>query len=126
MYIIPQVLRQIIEENKVVVRNGAVMRDMLFVDDCIDAVLRLAVTPKAANDVFNIGSGEIVTISDIARQAIRVSGRTDIEYTDLEETIDFSPTAIMANINKVTSTIDWMPRVSLADGLKRMWDSYVN
>lgn len=126
MYIIPQVLRQIIEENKVVVRNGAVMRDMLFVDDCIDAVLRLAVTPEAANDVFNIGSGEIVTISDIAHQAIQVSGRHDVEYTDLEQNIDYSPTAIMADIKKVTSTIDWKPRVSLSEGLKRMWDSYVN
>jgi nucleoside-diphosphate-sugar epimerase len=125
MYIIPQVLRQIFDENKVVVRNGAVMRDMLFVDDCIDAVLRLAVTPAAANDVFNIGSGEIVTISDIARQAIRASGRSDVEYTDLEQNIDFSPTAIMADISKVTSTIDWLPRVSLEEGLKRMWDSYV-
>jgi len=125
MYIIPQVLRQIQNENKVVVRNGAVMRDMLFVDDCIDAVLKLAVTPAAANDVFNIGSGEIVTISDIARQAIRASGRTDVEYTDLEQNIEFSPTAIMADINKVTSTIDWRPQVSLEEGLKRMWDSYV-
>ena len=102
------------------------MRDMLFVDDCIDAVLRLAVTPEAANDVFNIGSGEIVTISDIAHQAIQVSGRHDVEYTDLEQNIDYSPTAIMADIKKVTSTIDWKPRVSLSEGLKRMWDSYVN
>jgi nucleoside-diphosphate-sugar epimerase len=126
MYIIPQILRQILEENKVVVRNGAVMRDMLFVDDCIDAVLRLAVTPESANDVFNIGSGEIVSISDIAKQAISVSGRPGVEYTDLEQNIDFSPIAIMADITKVMSTIDWRPRVSLAEGLKRMWDSYVN
>ena len=126
MYIIPQVLRQILEENKVVVRNGAVMRDMLFVDDCIDAVLRLAVTPEAANDVFNIGSGEIVSISDIARGAIQVSKRSNVEYTDLEQNIDYSPTAIMADIGKVTETINWRPRVSLSEGLKRMWDSYVN
>lgn len=125
MYIIPQVLRQILEENKVVVRNGAVMRDMLFVDDCIDAVLRLAVTPEAANDVFNIGSGEIVSISDIARGAIEVSGRSNVEYTDLEQNIDYSPTSIMADIGKVTATIDWRPRVSLSEGLKRIWDSYV-
>lgn len=124
MYIIPQVLRQILEENKVVVRNGAVMRDMLFVDDCIDAVLKLAVTPQAANDVFNIGSGEIVSISDIAHQAIEASGRENVEYTDLEQNIDYSPTAIMADIMKVSSTIDWRPRVSLTEGLRRMWDSY--
>jgi nucleoside-diphosphate-sugar epimerase len=126
MYIIPQILRQIIEENKVVVRNGTVMRDMLFVDDCIDAVLRLAVAPEAADNVFNIGSGEISTIADMAKQGIEVSGRSDVEYTDLEQNIDFSPRAIMADITKVTSTIDWRPRVTLAEGLKKMWDSYTN
>lgn len=125
MYIIPQILRQIVHENRVVVRNGAVMRDMLFVEDCIDAVLKLALAPEAANDVFNIGSGEIVSISDMATQAIKVSDRTDVEYTDLEENIDYSPTAIMADIEKVTNTIEWVPTVSLTEGLKRMWDSYV-
>lgn len=126
MYIIPQILRQIIAENQVVVRNGAVMRDMLFVDDCIDAVLRLAVTPEAANDVFNIGSGEMVSISDIAHQAIQACGRSDVEYTDLEQNIEYSPTAIMADIKKVTNTIDWRPQVSLTEGLRRMWESYVS
>jgi nucleoside-diphosphate-sugar epimerase len=124
MYIIPQILRQILEENKVVVRNGAVMRDMLFVDDCIEAVLRLTVTPQGANTVFNIGSGKIVSIAEIARQAIAVSGRPNVEFTDLEQNIYFSPTAIRADIQKVSKAVDWFPRVSLQEGLKRMWESY--
>jgi UDP-glucose 4-epimerase len=124
MYIIPQILRQILEENKVTVRNGAVMRDMLFVDDCIEAVLRLAVTPEAANTVFNIGSGEIVSIADIARQAIEVSGQSGVKFTDLEQNINFSPTSIRADIRKVSEAVDWLPRVSLREGLKRMWESY--
>ena len=124
MYIIPQILRQILEENRVVVRNGAVMRDMLFVDDCIEAVLRLAVTQEGANSVFNIGSGEIVSISEIAKEAIEVSGRTDVEFTDLEQNIIFSPTAIRADIRKVSEAVDWLPRVSLREGLRRMWESY--
>ncbi len=100
-------------------------RDVVFVEDCIDAVLKLAITSKAANDVFNIGSGEIVSISDIAQQAINVSGRPNVEYTDLEENINYSPTAIMADITKVTNTIDWWPQVTLSEGLKKMWDGYL-
>ena len=107
-----------------VVRNGAVMRDMLFVEDCIEAVLRLATTPSGANTVFNIGSGEIISIAEIARQAIEVSGRPNVEFTDLEQNINYSPTAIMADIRKVSETVDWLPRVSLREGLKRMWESY--
>ena len=123
MYIVPQVLTQIRENHRIEIRNGAVMRDLLYVDDCIDAVLKLAVTLSAEDSVFNIGSGHIVSISDIAKAAVEASGYDDVEITDLEEKIEYSPAAIMADIEKVQSTINWFPKTNLKDGLKRMWDS---
>ena len=122
MYIVPQVLRQIMVEGKVVLRNGSVMRDLLYVDDCIDAVLKLVVSPGAANSVFNIGSGHIVSIYDVAKAAARVSGRSDIEIIDNEENIEYSPSAIIADISKVTSTIDWYPTTDLETGMRKMWE----
>ncbi len=123
MYIVPQVLRQIVEEGRIVLRNGAVTRDLLYVDDCIDAVLKLVVSPDATNTVFNIGSGSTVSIAEIARTAVGISGRQNVEIIDHEENIDYSPTAITANTGKVRSTIDWQPRTELAEGLRRMWES---
>jgi len=123
MYIVPQVLTQIKEHHRIEIRNGSVMRDLLFVDDCIDAVLKLSVTNSAEDSVFNIGSGHIVSIYDVAKAAVEASGQLDVEITDLEETIEYSPAAIMADIGKVNSTIGWYPRTSLKDGLKKMWDS---
>ena len=125
MYIVPQVLQQAIEDRKVVVRNGAVMRDLLFVEDCIDAVLKLVVTPSARDNVFNIGSGEIVSIANVAKAAVEAVGDPGIEIVDLEQNIDHSPTALMADITKVTSTVDWYPQTGLADGLRRMKEAYV-
>lgn len=124
MYIVPQILRQIMEDRRVVLRNGAVIRDLLYVDDCIGAVLKLAVSSDAAGSVFNIGSGRIATISDIARTAVRVSGQTSVEIEDLEQDIAHSPTALMADICKVQSTIDWSPKTTLSEGLAQMWQSY--
>ena len=126
MYIVPQVLSQIRENHHIEIRNGTVMRDLLFVEDCIDAVLKLSVTPSAENSEFNIGSGHIVSISDVAKAAVEASGLDNIEITDLEEFIAFSPTAIMANIDKVQAAIDWFPKTTLRQGLKRMWDSMEN
>ena len=122
MYIVPQVLSQIMLEGKVVLRNGSVMRDLLYVDDCIDAVLKLAISPDASDSIFNIGSGQIVSIYDVAKAAARVSGREDIEIVDLEENIEYSPSAIIADISKVTSTIDWYPKSNLETGMQKMWD----
>jgi len=123
MYIVPQVLNQIRENHRIEIRNGSVMRDLLFVEDCIDAVLKLSVTTNAENSEFNIGSGHIVSISDVAKAAVEASGLDGVEITDLEEFIEFSPTAIMADIDKIQSTIDWFPKTTLKQGLKRMWDS---
>ena len=126
MYIVPQVLTQIRDHHRIEIRNGTIMRDLLFVEDCIDAVLKLSVTRPAEDEVFNIGSGHIVSISDVARAAVEASGYDDVEITDLEELIEYSPTAIMADIDKVQSTIDWYPRTNLKDGLKSMWDAMGN
>ena len=123
LYIVPQVLHQIFEENRVVVRNGSVMRDLLYVDDCIDAVLKLAVSPDALDTVFNIGSGQLVSISDVAESAVKVSGRSGVEITDLKQNIEYSPTAIIADTRRVQATIDWYPKTSLNEGLKRIWES---
>ena len=110
MYIVPQVVRQIKEDGRVVLRNGSVVRDLLYVDDCIDAVLKLAVTPGGADSIFNIGSGTKITISEVAETAVKVSGAAGVEIVDLKENIEYSPTAILADTGKVRSTIDWTPK----------------
>jgi UDP-glucose 4-epimerase len=120
MYVVPQVLRQIIQDHRIVIRNGTITRDLLFVNDCIDAVLKLAVTPAAENNLFNIGSGEQYSITQVAQAAVEISGDPGVEIEDLEEYIEYSPTAIVADIHKVQSTIDWGPWTSLQDGLRSM------
>ena len=124
LYIVAQVVRQIAEEHRVELRNGSVTRDMLFVDDCIDAVLKLVVTPAAANSIFNIGSGRNSSIMDIAKAGVDASGDQSVEIVDLKQNIEYSPTAIVANIGKVSATIDWNPKTSLKEGMERVWAAY--
>ena len=125
LYIVPQVVHQIMEDRKVVLRNGSVVRDLLYVDDCIDAVLKLAVSEEAENSVFNIGSGRKVEIIDVARAAVRVSESPDVEVVDLKQNIEYSPTAIIADIGKVQATVDWDPGTTLEEGMKAMLNAYV-
>lgn len=126
MYIVPQVFRQILEDRRIVLRNGSVLRDLLYVDDCLDAVAKLVVSPAAENSTFNIGSGETVSIHDIAQGAIDASDEHEVEITDLQQGIQYSPTSIMADTTKVRSTIDWSPQVKLEEGLRRVWETHLN
>jgi len=126
MYIVSEVFRQIIDEGRVVLRNGSVKRDLLYVEDCIDAVAKLAVNPAAENSVFNIGSGKTVSILELATTAVDVSGYSGIEITDLQEGIAYSPTAIVADIGKIQSTVEWCPVTTPREGLSKVWESYLS
>jgi nucleoside-diphosphate-sugar epimerase len=50
-------------------------RSFLYVDDAVYASRRLAEMPQAANQVVNVGSGEEITIGDLAGRMMRALGR---------------------------------------------------
>ncbi len=63
---------------------------------------------------FNIGSEEMISIQDLAKMAIRISGKTlGINNVD-------GPIGVMgrnSSNNLVTSSIGWKPKTSLFDGV---------
>jgi nucleoside-diphosphate-sugar epimerase len=65
----------------------------------------------------------MVSILDVAKAAVAASGDHTVEIVDQQQNIEYSPTAIMADIGKVKSTIDWHPRTNLTEGMARMWDA---
>ncbi len=48
--------------------DGAQTRNFTYIDDCIDALIRLLKTPAAAGLVFNIGGAEEVSIHQLAER----------------------------------------------------------
>lgn len=56
--------------------SGSQSRCFGHVGDAVEGVLRLIATPKAVNEVFNIGSTEEVTISDLADMVRREAKST--------------------------------------------------
>ncbi|HJN85802.1 MAG TPA: hypothetical protein QGI03_01450, partial [Dehalococcoidia bacterium] len=70
-----------------------------------------------------IGSGHIVSIADVATAAVGASGERGVEIVDLEQNIENSPTALIADISRVQATIDWSPKTNLEEGLRKMWNA---
>lgn len=60
--------------------DGLQTRSFLFVDECVEAVLRFMESDFVGP--VNIGSEEMVTINDLARMAIEISGK-DIKINNL-------------------------------------------
>ena len=104
--------------------DGEDIKDFLYIDDFIDALLETF--PKSNNfDIFNIASGVPVTIKEILKHIIDISNNGDIEV-NFDTT---KPTMIpkrMIDISKISRLIGWNPKTSINQGLKLTFEWYAD
>ena len=106
-------------ERFIVWGDGKQSRDFLYVSDVADALLKLE--EKASNPpaVVNVGSDKAVSIGELAEKIVRLSAKNmEIEY-DTGKPV--GPTSRTANIARARARLDWQPKVSLEEGLKRTY-----
>src|SRR5688572_29436339 len=95
--------------------DGSQTRSFCYVDDLIEAVLRLMQTPPARTGPVNLGNPREFTILQLARLVIGMTNsRADIVFKPLPAD---DPTQRQPNIGLARQLLDWEPRISLEDGL---------
>jgi UDP-glucose 4-epimerase len=100
--------------------DGSQLRDLVYVDDTARAMLLAAVVPGTAGQAFNIGSGEAVSLKQIAETLIDITGRGSIEHVPFpEEAKRIEIGDYVADVTKITQALDWRPAVLLREGLER-------
>ena len=98
--------------------DGRIKRDFLYIDDCVDALLALAVTPEAEGEVFNIGHDAPSDFLTLAQCIIETAGAGDIAFTPFSpERKAQEPGDFYSNIAKITRVTGWRPTTPLADGV---------
>ncbi len=93
--------------------DGKATRSYLYIDDCIDAVLRLMGTDFGAP--INIGSDRLISVDDLASLIIGISGKGIKPTHDLSK-----PQGVRgrnADLTLVRKVLNWEPGVSLEEGL---------
>jgi len=64
-------------------KNGAQLRDFIYVKDCVNAMWWLFNNP-AANGIFNLGTGKAKTWNDLIKAVFTAMGiKTNIEYIEM-------------------------------------------
>lgn len=101
--------------------DGDQTRDFVFVDDVVRANLRAATT-DAVGEAYNIGTGESITIRELADLVQDVTDtRSDVVHTDPRDgDIDHSE----ADISRARDRLGYEPDVSFREGLERTVEWY--
>ncbi|MFO7693443.1 MAG: UDP-glucuronic acid decarboxylase family protein [Vicinamibacterales bacterium] len=100
-------------EDVTVYGDGSQTRSLCYVSDLVDGVIRLMLSN--ANEPINIGNPQELTIEQIARTILRLTGSPSrIVYRDLP--VD-DPKVRKPDITRAATLLDWSPKVGLEEGL---------
>jgi dTDP-glucose 4,6-dehydratase len=100
-------------EDVTVYGDGTQTRSLCYVSDLVDGVIRLMLS--SANDPINIGNPQELTIEQIARTILRLTGSPSrIVYRALP--VD-DPKVRKPDITRATAILQWGPKVTLEEGL---------
>ncbi len=105
--------------------SGEILRDFLYVDDCVDALVKAAAEPSAVGEILNVGNDRSSTFLEVARILEALVPGTRIEFTDFTpERRAQEPGDFVSDISKIRRMLDWSPSVPLEEGLARTVDFY--
>ena len=118
-------IRRLLEGQPFEVWGGEQLRDFNYVDDVVEAFLAAALNPAAWGRVFNLGSNEIVSLSQLARTLVEVNGGGEFqkcEFPAERKKIDIGD--YYSDFSLIHSELGWEPRIGLHEGFRSTLDYF--
>ena len=96
--------------------DGLQTRSFLYIDECLDGTLRLM--ESDFQKPINIGSEEMISINDLAKMVIEISGKKlDVHHIP-------GPIGVMgrnSDNNLIRKTLNWEPTEKLRAGMEKLY-----
>jgi UDP-glucose 4-epimerase len=115
--VIPQLIRQAQAGGSLVIfGDGTQTRDFVYVDDVVAALMAAATATDVNRAVINIGSGQGVSINDLAARVARLTGKQASILHNLAQSGGVS--RLVADVSLAQQLLGWVPRVDMDEGLR--------
>lgn len=119
-YIVPEIISQLSRGSELKLGNLSAERDLTYVDDTAAALSALLRIPVQKGEVFNVGSGEVVSVRRLAEILGEVMGRGNISCSvDPHRLRPRDLNRLCCDASKLRSRTGWVPKVGLREGLER-------
>jgi UDP-glucose 4-epimerase len=98
--------------------DGDNVRDYIFIDDIIEATLRLIRRPQDA-EVYNLGSGVGYSINQVKQMVEQVTGLQIKTVYRPNRAVDVR--SVVLDSTRLFERLSWQPSVQLAKGIELTW-----
>lgn len=119
--VIPAIITQAMSCPQVRLGHLRPTRDFTFVLDTVDGFVRAAECPKAVGQVIHLGTGEEISIGELAATILKLAGKQAPVVTEKKrERPDASEVErLVADPKKALELLGWRPRHDLKSGLTK-------
>lgn len=97
--------------------DGLQTRSFCYVDDTVEALLRMMLAPRPLPGPLNVGNPQELRVIDIAEQVLALTGSPSA--LQRVPAVAEDPRQRCPDITRTAELLGWRPQVSLADGLTR-------
>lgn len=105
--------------------DGSILRDFCYVDDCVDAILKSAITKEAYGEIFNVGSDIPVSFLELVKTMIEVAKQGSWEFAEFSpERKAQEPGDFYSDVSKIGRIVGWQPTTDLVTGLDKTFQYY--
>jgi dTDP-L-rhamnose 4-epimerase len=105
--------------NPVIYEDSKQSRDFVSVHDIVEANIEVMKNPKADYNVYNVGSGNPITIGDLGNLIIDIfGGKQKLDISNKFRKGDIRH--CFADINKISTELGWKPKTDMRKGLKEL------
>jgi NAD dependent epimerase/dehydratase len=122
--IIPTVIQQALEKDKIELGSLEPQRDMTFVADTCHGFLRAATASGIYGETINLGTGQTFTIGDLAYRILRIMGvdKPIVSMADRMRPPKSEVLKLVSDNSRARVLLGWSPQIPLDEGLKRTID----
>ena len=117
--VIPTIISQALTQPELRLGHLQPTRDFTYVADTVDGFVRIAGCPEAVGQVIHIGTGQEVSIGELAGTILKLMGKDVpiVSEPQRERPENSEVERLAADTRKAQSILEWRPQHTLKEGL---------
>jgi len=104
--------------------DGQEKRDLLYISDLLDFIELVIDNQDYDFNIFNVGSGGSISVIDLTKKIIEISGRAlEIDFDKTKPTVGVN---WILDFSKAKNKFGWEPKVKLDEGIRKTIEWFKN
>jgi UDP-glucose 4-epimerase len=125
--IINQFVGEALRDETLTIFEPSDTREFLYIDDMVDALVRIATDDTAFGECYVLGTGRALTMKRAAEMVVEIAGSGSIELVPWTETWEeIRRGDVSTDSTKIETELGWSTDISLEEGLERTFEFYRN